>query len=89
MKHLFLTIKKKWFDLIVSGVKKEEYREYKEHWHKRLNKEYDRVCFINGYRKGSPRVTFKLDNIVVGYGKKEWGANDNLCYVIKLGERVS
>lgn len=33
---LTLPIKKKWFDMIKSGEKKEEYREIKPYWTKRL-----------------------------------------------------
>lgn len=33
---LQLTLKKKWFDMIASGKKKEEYREIKEYWISRL-----------------------------------------------------
>lgn len=33
---LTLTIKKKWFDLILSGKKKEEYREIKKYYDNRL-----------------------------------------------------
>lgn len=33
---LTLTLKRKWFDLIKSGVKLEEYREIKPFWEKRL-----------------------------------------------------
>lgn len=36
MKVLHLTLKKKWFDMILSGEKKEEYREIKPYWIKRL-----------------------------------------------------
>lgn len=36
MKILHLTLKKKWFDMIASGEKKEEYREVKPYWEKRL-----------------------------------------------------
>jgi hypothetical protein len=36
MKKLRLTLKKKWFDMILSGEKKEEYREIKEYWVRRL-----------------------------------------------------
>lgn len=36
---LTLTLKRKWFDLIKSGVKLEEYREMKECWYKRLCRE--------------------------------------------------
>lgn len=33
---LHLTLKKKWFDMIDSGIKDEEYREVKAHWIKRI-----------------------------------------------------
>ena len=36
MNILHLTLKKKWFDMILSGEKKEEYRELKPYWLKRL-----------------------------------------------------
>ena len=36
MRTLQLTIKSKWFNLILSGEKKEEYREIKEYWVSRL-----------------------------------------------------
>ena len=35
-KTLKLTLKKKWFDLLKSGEKIEEYREVKKHWIKQL-----------------------------------------------------
>lgn len=35
-KVLHLTLKKKWFDMIASGEKKEEYREIKPYWIRRL-----------------------------------------------------
>lgn len=35
---LHLTLKKKWFDMIYSGIKKEEYRELNSYWGKRLTK---------------------------------------------------
>lgn len=35
-KVLNLAVSKKWFDLIASGVKREEYREIKSYWIKRL-----------------------------------------------------
>ena len=33
---LNLTLKKKWFDMILSGEKKEEYREIKDYWARRF-----------------------------------------------------
>ena len=38
MKTLHLTLKKKWFDMIKAGIKKEEYREIKPYWINRLCK---------------------------------------------------
>ena len=33
---LHLNLKKQWFEMILSGVKKEEYRDFKEYWLKRF-----------------------------------------------------
>lgn len=38
---LTLPIKKKWFDMILSGEKKEEYRDIKPYWTKRFSKAFD------------------------------------------------
>jgi hypothetical protein len=99
MKVLHLTLKKKWFDMIASGEKKEEYREYNHYWVKRLFKkqpmpefnEYDAVQFANGGHFGNvPKITMKLLGIAIDNGRLEWGAEpDTLYFVIKLGERIS
>jgi hypothetical protein len=36
-----LVLKKRWYDMIDSGEKKEEYREYKDFWIKRIEKWQD------------------------------------------------
>ena len=36
-KMLVLPMKKKWFDMILSGEKKQEYREIKPYWRTRVN----------------------------------------------------
>lgn len=91
MKILHLTIKKQWFDMIASGRKREEYREIKRHWNSRLlNRDYDAVCFRNGYSKDSPKITVELKCIRKGYGLVSWGApSSKLAYVIELGEILS
>jgi hypothetical protein len=88
---LHLTLKKKWFDMIASGEKKEEYRERKPFWHRRLNfQTYDVVEFRNGYGKKVPMMRFDLKGISADIGKKEWGAEPHEIYfVIKLGERIA
>ena len=45
---LVLPIKKKWFDMILSGEKKEEYREIKPYYDSRLNKKVN-FCESTGY----------------------------------------
>jgi len=48
MNTLNLTLKKKWFDMIASGEKKEEYREIKDYWAVRLlyfNEEMEWGCY--------------------------------------------
>lgn len=39
--YLILPIKKKWFDMILSGEKKEEYREMRPYWEKRFKKHFN------------------------------------------------
>lgn len=97
-KVLHLTVKKKWFDMIASGEKKEEYRDYKDYWHNRLKylrdgnwhfKNYDFVEFRNGYKKDAPKVTVKFLWCLHWVGKEEWGAEKGKWYyVIKLGEII-
>lgn len=51
---LTLPIKKKWFDMIISGEKQEEYREIKLYWTKRLLKtdiDFDLEKLKNQLRK--------------------------------------
>jgi len=68
-KVLFLTLKKKWFDMILEGVKKEEYREIKEYWIKRLVREQyqhhfwdmidGKTAIPNDLYKDYTHITFK------------------------------
>lgn len=46
-KVLYLPLKKEWFDLIKSGIKKEEYREVNEYWGKRLVDEESMIRDFN------------------------------------------
>lgn len=98
MKILRLTLKKKWFDMIVSGEKKEEYREIKPYWEKRLFhplypeilqfREYDAVEFRNGYRKNADKILISCKEITAGIGNPEWGAPDTPVFIIKLDEKL-
>ncbi len=86
-KILHLTLKKKWFDMILSGEKKEEYREIKPYWDKRLNKSYSHIIFTNGYGKDKPNFKIELKGIFKTIGLAEWGAESEVVYyVLKLGK---
>lgn len=88
---LILPIKKKWFDMILSGEKKEEYREIKPYYETRFKNLWKgsligysarrKVCFSNGYGKGVPEIiaTVTLD---IGEGKPELGAEVGKTYYI-------
>ena len=89
---LVLPIKKQWFDMIVSGEKKEEYREIKPYYDKRLGYltegtgKVTTIILRNGYRHDSPSVKCKC-TVEIGEGKKEWGADlDINYYIIKIIE---
>ena len=88
---LHLTIKKQWFDMILSGEKTEEYRDIKPYYNIRLiGKEYDTVVFRNGYARDAPSLTIELKTIRFGTGNPEWGAEANKKYfVLYLGKIIN
>ena len=88
MKILHLILKKRWYDMIASGEKTEEYREIKPYWSNRLFKGYTHVCFHLGYT--AKTMLFPIIGIEEGTGKEEWGAEKGKTYyVIKLGNYVT
>ncbi len=69
-KILHLTLKKKWFDMILSGEKKEEYREIKPYWEKRLWREFyaDNGLMVDIYGRDSS-IHFDVIKLKNGYAK--------------------
>ena len=97
---LTLPIKKKWFDMILSGEKKEEYREIKPYYESRLQRychfssrkgaenclpnDCIYIIFRNGYSKNSPSIKCKCF-VYRNEGIKEWGAKPGkLYYILKI-----
>jgi len=85
-----LPIKKKWFDMILSGEKKEEYREITDYYDVRFRNiwgypaywgEQHLVCLRNGYSASSPSIIVKC-TLSIGYGLEEWGAEPKRKYFI-------
>jgi len=90
-KTLHLTIKKKWFDMILSGEKTEEYRDIKPYYNLRLiGRDYDIVVFRNGYARDAPSLTIELKTTRFGTGNPEWGAEEGKTYfVLSLGKIIN
>ena len=95
-----LVLKGKWFDMIASGEKREEYRDL-DVWNKRISKwlhrfnkspeiQYLVVAFQRGYRKPSMwyEVTCVSSEKVPRVKHPEWGEPDEPHFVIQLGRRV-
>lgn len=83
---MILPIKKKWFNMIKSGIKKEEYRELKPYYETRFDRLFKDdvnavITFKNGYSANSPQLDC-LVTLAVGKGKIEWGAEPNKNYYI-------
>lgn len=78
---LDLPLKKEWYNMIESGEKKEEYREIKPYWTKRLrNNGHTHVRFRYGYTKRT--IIFEIKYITIGIGKSKWGAPEHDVYII-------
>ena len=94
---LILPIEKKWFGMILSGEKKEEYREIKPYYQKRFENLWRgsligfnaqrTIRFRNGYSKISPTF-LAICTLDLGKGKPEWGAEEGKDYYILKIERV-
>lgn len=79
-----LPIKKQWFYRIVSGEKREEYREDTPYYRSRFDRYIGilvQVQFRNGYRKDSPSV---VCTVVPhrGTGRSKWGAEPGKSYIV-------
>ena len=87
MRILYLTLMKKWFDEILAGTKKFEYREIKPYWTKRLFedgkvRDFNLIYFRNGYSKDCRKMKVKFKGI--GFGEFE----GKKVYAIRLGKVV-
>ena len=88
---LTLPIKKKWFDMIVSGEKKEEYRAIKPYYSVRfenigllncVHEPTTNLAFIRfraGYSSISPSAIVQA-KLRMGEGKEQWGAEKGKDY---------
>jgi hypothetical protein len=84
---LTLPIKKKWFDLIKSGEKTTEYREFKKYYETRL-KGLGSGCVLklrNGYSSKSPSIDIIIDYIDVIKGSEQpYLENEKMYFAIRI-----
>nr|DAF32874.1 MAG TPA: hypothetical protein [Caudoviricetes sp.] len=88
-KVLSLAVSKKWFDLIASGIKREEYREIKPYWEKRLLnykalQEYAKKNLENLYIKkflfpGKPPIENVCEVFPAGYTHVRFTNGYGIC----------
>lgn len=91
---LTLPIKKKWYDMILSGEKKEEYREIKPYYTVRFTgvgllfpglneptEEIRNIIFRNGYGRNAPQAMASV-RLRIGEGNAEWGAVPGVQYYV-------
>lgn len=123
MKTIDLVLKAEWYDMIASGEKREEYREIKPYWCRKIMTQRGFKCpnkFSYGFSQSSfpqfmcrrtgtaciqpnssgfshvrfrrgyttETMMFKVESVIIGRGKPEWGAPDYDVFIIRLGERV-
>ena len=101
---IHLPLKRKWYDMIASGEKREEYRDATQYWRKRIEKwdlsgKYHHIVeFRLGYKKDAPRMAFSAMAVVWDkirwFGERtiaehpEWGEPQAPHFVLIPGSRV-
>lgn len=96
---LHLNLDFKWYQLIETGVKMEDYRAIKPFYNRifvngkiKVKGKYYHptdvvICFSNGYAPNRKQMQFWCSGLRIGVGKSEWGARENEEYIIKIGAR--
>ena len=95
---LILPIKKKWFEMILSGEKKEEYREIKQYYVTRFRNDTapDLWNFVREIKTNPQEIEILFRNgyssdspsfkakceLTTGTGKEEWGAEKGKEYFV-------
>lgn len=88
---LKLILKDCWYEMIESGIKTHEYRDYKDYWIKRLLplSKYKYVKFQKAYRKNAQTMIFEIKNISVLNSGINTDLNKNQpVFDIVLGKRI-
>lgn len=84
---LFIIIKRKYFDQIKDGTKKEEFRKVTDYWTNRLKgKTYKYIIFQAGYSSTNPRLLVEYKGLLQRTIKHEFfGSEPVEVFAIQLG----
>lgn len=98
---LHLNLHGKYFDMIASGEKGEEYREIKPFYDRIFTSDGIKIkgkfykadevliCFSNGFARDRRQMLFHLDRIAIREGKTQWGAAASTrYYCLVLGRKI-
>ena len=90
MANLHIIIKKKYFNQIVCGEKKTEYRLVTPYWVKRLiDRKYNNIIFQVGYRKDALRHVIPYAGYSVEIIRHEFfGRNEVSVFAIPLTDGI-
>ena len=91
-----LVLRGKWYDMIASGEKREEYRADTPYWHRRFSnwvknihyREHLVIAFSRGYRKPDLFIEVCGINLYSNRLHLDWGEPTGSHYVIALKRRV-
>lgn len=87
-KDLHLVLRHKWFDMIKSGDKLEEYRDLTDYYRKKIDGSHTNVVFHKGYTNEIIRK--KILSVSIGEGYEAWGAEKGKRYFcIRFGQKDS
>jgi hypothetical protein len=96
MSTLYLPIKRKWFEEIISGRKKIEYRALSKHWTRRILtaspagrlmfKYLDTACLHVGYGAKAPKALVEIDKITIEKAGHPDTGDIGVLFLIHLGK---
>lgn len=97
-----LVLKRRWFEMVALGQKKEEYRDCSDYWKTWFENWFARsnfgalpmvVEFRLGYAARAQRTAFLLNSFLIRaayrFEHPDWGEPQGQHYVLRLGERVA
>lgn len=100
-KELYLVLEKKYFNEILEGTKKQEYRDFTEFYIKRLGvsdkeghlidtRDYDTIKFQMGYSKNAPQIIVECKGVFIEHDQdvEDELTTDNCWFCIELGEII-